>query len=363
MTVSAPGKVFVIGEYAVTRGAPAVVATVGKRLRCRVSARPGRGRVLLRGGGRSATIALDDRGVESVPQDLRFLAAATLVAGRVFDLGRLDLDLTTTSDLDGDRGKTGLGGSAAVTAAAVGALCRLSGGDLRSVGGVGLCTVTAALAHRLAQGGGSGADVVACTVGGLVWVTGLDSRDRPADAAECATRAAGGWPVRFSRLALPPGLALEVVATGRPARTGPRVARFDALCVGGARAGAAAGSTVAAWIRGMGAASEIFRDACVASDRHRLFAAVRGARRLLSRLGALSGVPVMTRELRRACALAEGMDAAAKPSGAGGGDCAVAIVRREDRERLRDAWRAAGLEPLEAEIGVDGIRPEVDGNG
>jgi phosphomevalonate kinase len=43
-------------------------------------------------------------------------------------------------------------------------------------------------------------------------------------------------------------------------------------------------------------------------------------------LGQEAGVPIVTPELARACALASGAGAAGKPSGAGGGDCAVILA-------------------------------------
>jgi phosphomevalonate kinase len=71
-------------------------------------------------------------------------------------------------------------------------------------------------------------------------------------------------------------------------------------------------------------------------------------------------VPVFTPALRRACAIAAELPgAAAKPSGAGGGDCAIAFVAPADRLELRARWRDAGLIPLAVELDPEGARPEV----
>lgn len=351
MIGSAPGKVFVTGEYAVVSGGPAVVATVTRRLRARVTARPGRGTLILHMCDGAVRCDLAREHVDDLPQEARFVAAAALVAARVFGVRGVDLEIRTDSDLDPGTGKTGLGGSAAVTAATVSALQGVAGNALdderaRVAAGV--------YAHRLAQGGGSAADVIAASAGGLVWTERLDGRDVPRDVAECAARARDANDLAYQRLRLPGDLGLEVVATGRSCSTGPRVARY---------LGAAAGwraSSVQSWTAGMTAAAEALRDACNAGDERLVLRALRAAARLLSRLGGVASVPVFTPELRRACAVASTLPGtAAKPSGAGGGDCAIAVTTLSRREELRAAWRAAGLTPLALDLEPRGAFCEV----
>jgi len=358
MIASAPGKVFVTGEYAVVQGGPAVLATVSRRLRSRVRARRGRGEVLLRCGGPPVRCDLSAERVDDVPAHARFVACAALVAARALEVRAVDLEIETETELDRATGKTGLGGSAAATAATVAALHGLFGPATAGDDDLARRVAAGVFSHRLAQGGGSAADVVACTVGGLVWVEGLDARDVPGGVGECAARVRAAFTARGAhRVALPPGLALEVVATGRACATAPRAARFAGLA-SGARGGIAE-ATVRAWCAGMAAAAELLRDACTRGDAAAALQAIRAAAALLSRLGAAAAIPVYTPELRRAVASVAGeRDAAVKPSGAGGGDCAVALVARSSRERLRAAWRACGLEPLDVSVTDDGARCE-----
>jgi phosphomevalonate kinase len=301
---------------------------------------------------------LSSEHVHDLPAEARFVAGAALVSARLLDLAGLDLEVETESELDRGAGKTGLGGSAAATAATVRAIHGLAEHSLGITDDERLRVAAGVQAHRLVQAGGSAADVIAASVGGVVWVDGLDGRDVPADVAACAARARGARPIEFARLELPPGLALTVVASGRSCATGPRVARYAATL----RAVPGSGEPVRAWAAGMRVATEMFRDGCLAGDRAPALAALRAAGALLSRLGAVSAIPVFTPELRRAAAVAAtlGSDAAAaKPSGAGGGDCAIALVAQDQRAHLQRLWRQAGLEPLEVDLDPAGARCEV----
>src|SRR5262249_44534626 len=107
-TVSAPGKVILIGEYAVLHGHPAVVAAVDRRVTGRFVP-----------GGAPAT-ALVKHVVETV-------RAYLLEDGGTPPDGAPELD---SRALSSEAGKLGLGSSAAVAAAGVGAMLEASGCDL-----------------------------------------------------------------------------------------------------------------------------------------------------------------------------------------------------------------------------------------
>ena len=50
------------------------------------------------------------------------------------------------------------------------------------------------------------------------------------------------------------------------------------------------------------------------------------------------------------------MGAAAKPSGAGGGDCGIALATSEAQaDAVRAAWRAEGIVPLPVAIAAEGV--------
>jgi phosphomevalonate kinase len=64
----------------------------------------------------------------------------------------------------------------------------------------------------------------------------------------------------------------------------------------------------------------------------------------------------MTGPLRRLVTAARERGAGAKVSGAGGGDCGIALTRdRPVAERIRSAWRAIGIKPLDLAIENEGV--------
>jgi phosphomevalonate kinase len=252
--VTAPGKLVLMGEYAVLDGAPALVLAVHRGVGCRVE--PGPDRLL----------------IETPGGDARFVRAALeAVAAAAARYTFFDLDPCHLP------GKPGFGGSAAATVAAV-----LAGG------GAG---PEAFAVHHQVQGGGSGVDVAASLHGGLIRFQG--GRAEPLPVVE---------PL--------------VVFSGQSAVTGPRVQRYrEAL---GAR-------DRAAFVQ---ASTEL-----VDHFSTQPLAAMAQAGELLADMAQRAGIAYLTPGLARIAALARSFGGAAKPSGAGGGDCAVALLPDPDASR------------------------------
>jgi phosphomevalonate kinase len=96
----------------------------------------------------------------------------------------------------------------------------------------------------------------------------------------------------------------------------------------------------AARVREISEAAEQLRDSLESADRLATLAAVRRGGEAMEALGRDARVPIVTPELARACALASAAGAAGKPSGAGGGDCAVILAFGDvDRDRAEAALR------------------------
>jgi ERG8-type phosphomevalonate kinase len=143
---------------------------------------------------------------------------------------------------------------------------------------------------------------------------------------------------------LPAGLHLVVGYTGEAALTAAMLRRFEA-----ARAPRALGD-----LRAM---AERAADALARSDSGAFLAAVDASGDLLAALGREAGIPIVTPDLARLVALARRAGAAAKPSGAGGGDCGIALARSaEEAAVVRAAWEGDGLIPLPLSIATEGVR-------
>lgn len=356
VVASAPGKLFLAGEYAVTEpGRPAVSIAVDRRLTLTlVSAKCRTG------------LAREGRYVRSV---VRVMDALAQVAGRDGGPYAVSSRSTLVDPAIGERPKRkyGLGSSSAVTAAAVRALEVWHGLSLTPEERLRAALLATLRVSPTASGG----DVATALTGG--WVT-----YRSPDRAWVLARDRGGFdPERLEPEPDPdPGSTAALVAADWP---GLRVAALPAPRTIEVRVGwSGAPMTTATIVRavrshGIGrtflaesdAAAEALRAAVEADDVTGAQAAIRGARAALLALSRTVGVEIETPLLAELADLAERHGYAGKSSGAGGGDCGVALGAREASggagAALEAAWEARGITPLHlglghgAEVSVSGF--------
>ncbi|MFI6956483.1 phosphomevalonate kinase [Nocardia sp. NPDC050408] len=351
----APGKLFVAGEYAVTEpGHAAVLTTVGRGATVTVISAPP-GRVHLRsdieGGSSLVCRRSGDRLVPQEPdtpaaETFSYVLSAIAVVERLAaERGRAPRPFTLSIATTLTRGSRslGLGSSAAVTVAtvsAVGACYQLGLHRMDRYRLAMLATLPLA-PHN------SGGDVAAAVWGGWIVYCSPD-RDRiPAltDYGGVTTALREPWP-RLSIRALPI----------------PRTVR---LCIGWTGEKSSSSGHLTALHRGKlryGMHYHRFladSDACV----HRLVAALDGkpaaaqreiryACRLLRDLDSVGHLGIFTPRLDALCAAAEALGAASKPSGAGGGDCGIALIDlADDRSaELSNRWEAIGIHTLPLDV-------------
>ncbi|MGW5451513.1 phosphomevalonate kinase [Nocardia sp. NPDC003979] len=372
----APGKLFVAGEYAVVEpGHRAVLVAVDRYATATVTATDG-DTVLasdLAGGSslRCRRVTGDQAGVAasaepattnsataalaghpgsfasatgSVPATFSYLFAAASVLDRlVLERGitprpyRLDV----TADLgDADGRKFGLGSSAAVTVAAVAALGEFYELGLSSMDRYRLAMLATVTVHPRASGG----DVAASTWGGWLAYSSPDrarvAESAEADGVDAALRLP--WPGLSVRpLPTPTTLDLHIGWTGTPASTPALVA------------GLGAPLDRAEFLVRSDACVERLAAAVDADDPAAIRTEIDCARELLLGLDAAERLGVMTERLAALCHVAAEVGAAAKPSGAGGGDCGIALLengRADAVAALTDGWEAAGIRKLPLRI-------------
>jgi mevalonate kinase len=239
-----------------------------------------------------------------------------------------------SSALASGAGKLGLGSSAAVAAAGVGAMLEASGCEIEYT--QSLAFRLAHRAHRAAQGGrGSGADVAAAIYGGVVSYAQRD----------------GG--VDVQPLDLPPGIEVVVFSTGTPSSTVDHLRALET----------AAERDRAARIAALGAIAADFVVGCANEDARAVVGAAARANAQLAALGGLIGLPIVTPALAEAARLAESLGGAAKPSGAGGGDVGVAFLTdRGAAQTFRERAPHIGVEILSIRTGASGLRREPSGS-
>ncbi len=323
--LSAPSKLFLCGEYAVLWGGAARVLSVGPRGTALVRARDDRTVELVTGEGRLVGVStpLGVRWDGQVTEGFHFAARALDVVYRALGREALGLSLALSPSLLGPQGqKLGTGTSARTVVLAVEAAA--------GVVGTGASLPLALLAHAEAQEGrGSGADVVASQVGGLVryrrWpVEQLLAGDRP---LRVALKDAG--PVDVVRTGLEPGF-LTYAFGGESAATPGMIAKAEASLDEKGRS---------AFVRESDLLGEALEDALRAGRFSALKEACEGLQQLLASLGA-----VVTPALQRILSLARSTDSTGKVSGAGGGDgCLLLSPDATSQRRLLETLLARGI--------------------
>lgn len=315
----APGKLFLTGEWAVLRGAPALVAAVDRRARVTVEPGDGQGiEIESLAEGCCERFPGEPEPAVPLPRGDAGVVLAALRQRRESSRP-LRVVVDSRSFLVGER-KLGLGRSAATLVAAVVAL-----GENESDATVLRRALEANAIFQ--EGHGSGADVAAAVHGGVIEVR----RNTASAALDVTPRT------------LPAGLHLVAGWTGTSAHTPPLLARFAAAPLPAVFADLTAAATAAA-------------DAVARGDAAALLAAVDRAAGLLDRLGAALDLPLVTPELARLVRAANRVGAAAKPSGAGGGDCGIAFATSAAQATaVQAAWRDAGILPLPIAIAPEGV--------
>ena len=223
--------------------------------------------------------------------------------------------------------KLGLGSSAAILTASLGALELSVDPSLSDAELARRVYLPALLAHRRAQGGGSGIDVAACTYGGV-----LLCRPTPQGLAT-------------EPFCLPDGVTIEVWASLADASTPELVRRvrdFGQRDPVGYRT----------LIDGL---TEAASSAASSTDARAFIDAMRHQLDLLGALGRQSGAPIVTPEVVAWHRAVQAEQAVVLPSGAGGGDIALYVGLRPTEPAQRAVAAEAGLARLEITLGARGV--------
>lgn len=324
----APGKLFIAGEYAVVEpGQPAVIIAIDRYIRvqlsnCRTECADyasGSIRSSLGGGSQwqwretAGTVQCSAGTAPHVEAVLQVVNLLRREAGKP----AMSFDCSISSGLISSSGaKYGLGSSAAVTVALLQALNEMYDLRLDAIARFRICLlVTLGISPRA-----SGGDIAAACFGG--WIA-YASPDRAALLAEVRRKGyvaalhATAWETGYIKhLPEPAGANLLVGWTGEPANTDVLVARISAY-----RETSSYKSFV---LESSHLVEELIYSLTTGSQA--IFDVISAARSLLQKLGMQAGVEIETRVLANLCDTAEKYGAAAKTSGAGGGDCGIALA-------------------------------------
>lgn len=279
------------------------------------------------------------------------------------------------SDLDDKKSgkKYGLGSSAAVTVAALRALCKWYGLTLATPE---LCKL-AIIASSLVKKSGSGGDVAASAYGGWVMYRAYNREWLKAEVEMIESGDSSlhellqkKWP-RFvvKRLKVGAGFRLLVGWTGSPASSAELVGSVKAGVKSGVKSEASGTLSVNNIAKTYAKNyAKTYEDFCVQSEKcvqkianalengdfNALLSGFAQNRALLKDLGEITGTLIETPKLTQLIEVANSTGLPSKTSGAGGGDCGIAIARAQDFDavanRIKDEWQKSGIEALNLKV-------------
>jgi phosphomevalonate kinase len=338
LVASAPGKLVLLGEYAVLEGATAIAMAVDRRASARVSA----------AAGAVGSVSAPDVSVAAAPlaisadgqPDWRAASADAAQALSLVDqvlrglaadgLGpraAINLALDTRAFFDraaGEPRKLGLGSSAALTVALASAVAQQAGHGALLADRAGWLVRLLALHRRFQGGRGSGVDVATSVYGGVIAYRNdaLGPQTEPLR-----------WPESVARL---------FVWSGNSASTPAFLKKLAAWRAAGHEA------EYNQRMSGLAMISEHAVAAIRGQSAQAFAAAATAYSEELRGLGRASGVEIWSDAHVRIAAIASDAGCLYKPCGAGGGDVGVAFVV-DDPERLgalRTRLRSSGFESV-----------------
>jgi phosphomevalonate kinase len=376
--VSAPGKLFFSGEWAVLEvGNPGLVASVNKRVHAKVEAADEYGKIVvsirdfdlkdLKAEFDGKELKWERELTEKEQQDTKFMKASIETALRYVGIEKEDQlkpfkidswgELSQITLEDGETKKIGFGSSAASVVAAVAGVLKFYSQDIESKQAKDVIYKLSAMTHYFAQGKvGSAFDVAASTYGGIFVYQRFDPKwlgEQIESGKSVKEIAEMDWPsFKAETLEIPEGFRLLIGWTKESASTSAMVKQLNAW----------AESNKDEYKRLYDQIADLVRELIPewkAKNKDRIIDLLRKNEDYLRELGQASGVNIETEGLKLLSEIAKNNNAAGKLSGAGGGDCGIGVCFDDQTaEKIKADWEKNGFHMVDATIDHDGIKVE-----
>jgi len=355
--VSAPGKLFIAGEWAILEPKNfGIVAAVNKRIFAEINESP----------DKNIYITLKDfnlNGLKSVfsKGKLKFSQKLTKKEEKILAFSKTAIE-TTLRYLENYQPfklriwgevaeKIGFGFSAASTVAIIAALLKFHKKSLKKEELFKL----SALSHYLAQDKiGSGFDIAASVFGGIsvyrrfdpVWLKSQIEKEK--DIRKIIKKP---WPGFYvERLNLPKNLQLLIGWTGKSALTPKMVKKIQEWKQKNQ-------SEYKRLIFSIGKLVKELINAWKLENKEKILKLIKKNEDYLKELGKKSGVNLETKKLKKLSEIAEKLGGAGKLSGAGAGDCGIALTfDKKSANRIKKEWKKNDILPIKAKINFSGVK-------
>lgn len=369
--VSAPGKLFLSGEWSVLEvGNPGIVTSVNKRVFVEIEESD------------KISISIDDFGIKdleagfdgnelewkrelsdkeagdtqfirgSIEAALKYLGDRAKKGFRIRSWGE-----QSQVEIDGEVKKVGFGSSAASVVATVAAVFALNGEDIHRREIKDRIYKLSATAHYFVQGKvGSAFDVAASTYGGVFVYKRFDPKwlmGKLEAGEDLKSVIDQEWPAfEVEELEIPEDFNLSIGWTKESASTSAMVKQLNEW----------AKSNQEEYKRLYDQIANLVRELIPEwknKNRQRIIELLRKNEDLLRELGEKSGVNIETPGLKALSEIANRNGAAGKLSGAGGGDCGIAIsFGKETADKVKEEWKNSDLYIIDATVDHDGVKTE-----
>lgn len=349
IVAKAPGKLFIAGEYAVVEpGNTAILVAVDKFITVTLKKAIGKGSISIYDDEPISWIRDSEKIIlEKADSRLQLMLSAINIVERYLKEQGRSLSyyhLKVNSELENQNGiKYGLGSSAAVTVATISVLCnyfdiKITKEELFKL---------SALASLLVNNRSSCGDIAACVYGGWIAYTTFDrewvlNRLKNSTVYELLKLQ---WPgLKVESLIPPREMNLLIGWTGAPSSTTDLVHSVSNRSINNRNTYNRFLNESKKCVNKMISA---FRDKNIEEIQRQ----IRKNRELLLELGNEFCVEIETPKLTKLCDIALKYNGSAKPSGAGGGDCGIAIFKGNyDLDSLIKEWEKSGITYLSLKV-------------
>lgn len=345
----APGKLFIAGEYAVTEpGNTAILVAIDRFITVFLEESAEKGSISIYNDEPISWMRKNEKlNLERHDARLAYiLAAINIVEKYAKELGKSlsYYHIRVKSDLEAQDGiKYGLGSSAAVTVATINALCKYYHIEITE----DRLFKLSALANLSVNSSSSCGDIAACAYGGWIaykafhrnWV--LDKQN----STTVSELLSLDWPALSIESLIPPkNLNLVIGWTGVPSSTTSLVDIVNNKRV----------ENSSIYNRFLSYSNKCVKqmiDAFKDNNTDEIQRQIKENRKLLVKMSNELGVEIETPKLTQLCDIALKHNGSAKSSGAGGGDCGIAVFKgSNDLHQLIEEWKKSGITYLPLKV-------------